>query len=145
MYMRIYNDQLIKVYTVEDLKNSEVISELKGRKVAGFTTRDKENNITFYDIDKISAKELQLMIRNLNSTTIAITLDETEIIDYFYLIARVQMIEHNREKCTEQELYEWMNSNIDSGIINSCVWDKARPKIVEKLKEEGFFVSEDNR
>jgi len=34
MYTRIYNHKLVKVYTTDDLKNSEIISKLKGRDLA---------------------------------------------------------------------------------------------------------------
>ena len=138
--MRIYNNQLIKVFTREDLVNSEVISQLKGRDPAGFTFRDKKNNIVFYDIDEITAKELQLMIRKSNTATIAIKLNSEEVIEYFYSISKIQLLEHNRAVCSENELYDWMNASIDSGIVNSSVWDDAKPKVVKKLQEEGFAV-----
>ena len=141
MYMRIYNNQLIKVFTGEDLKSSEVISELKGRNPAGFTFRDKNQNIIFYDIDKISAKELQLMIRKAKSATIAIELDEEEVIDYFYMVAKVQFVEHSVNECTQEELFDWMNSSIDSGIFKSEVWEKSKSKVLSRLREQGIVVT----
>jgi len=142
VYMRIYNNQLIKVFTGKDLNSSEVISKLKGRDPAGFTFRDKKNNIVFYDIDEISAKELQLVIRKSETATIAIKLNDEEVIDYFYVIARVQLLEHNRDGCNEDELYSWMNASIDSGIVKSSVWNRAKPKVIELLITEGFKVIE---
>jgi len=142
VYMRIYNNELIKVFTGEDLSSSEVISKLKGRDPAGFTFRDEKNNIVFHDIDKISAKELQLVIRKSKTATIAIKLNDVEVIDYFYVIARVELLEHNREECKEDKLYSWMNASIDSGILKSSVWDKAKPKVIEQLKKEGFIIIE---
>ena len=140
MYTRIYNNKLIRVYTGDDLNNSELISKLKGRDLAGFTIRDKYNNITFYDIEKVSSKELQLVIRNLKTTTIAINMSEEEIIDYFYIIAKVQLIENNRELFKESELYEWMNSSIDSGIVHSEVWNEVKDKVYLRLLKSGFTV-----
>ena len=140
MYIRIYNNQLIKVFTREDLISSEVISKLKGRDPVGFTFRDKENHIVFYDIDKLSAKELQLIIRKSETATVAIKLNDKEITDYFYVMARVQIVEYNRDTCTEEELSSWMNSSIDAGIINSLVWDEVKPKVIKKLMEEGFIL-----
>ena len=140
MYVRIYNNQLIKVFTGEDFNSSEVISKLKGRDPAGFTFRDKKNNIIFYDIDEITAKELQLVIRKSETATIAIQLNNKEIVEYFYVVARIQLLEHNREVCSENELYDWMNASIDSGIVNSSVWDNAKRKVIEQLREEGFVV-----
>ncbi len=139
--MRIYNNQLIKVFTGEDLTSSEVISELKGRNPAGFTFRDKNKNIIFYDIDKISAKELQLMIRNAKTATIAIELDEDEVIDYFYMVAKVQLVEHSVKKCTQEELFDWMNSSIDAGILKSAVWENNRLKVISRLREQGIIVT----
>ena len=138
MYARIYNNKLVRVYTGEDLNNSEVISKLKGRELAGFTIRDKQNNITFYDRDKVSASELQLIIRNLKTATIAIKMSDEEVIEYFYIIAKVQLIEKSRESFTENELYEWMNSTIDSGIVNSDVWMEVKDNVYAKLLESGF-------
>ncbi len=133
MYMRIYNNKLIRVYTGDDLNNSEIISELKGRDLAGFTIRDKNNDITFYETDKVTAKELQMLIRNLKTATIAIKMSDEEVIDYFYMIAKIQLIENNRDSFTEEELDEWMNANIDSGIINSEVWREVKDKVYDKL------------
>ena len=138
MYARIYNNNLVRVYSKEDLNNSEIISKLKGREVAGFTIRDKHNNIIFYDKDKVSAKELQLIIRNLDTATIAIKMSEEEVIDYFYMIAKMQLMERNRESFTEDELYEWMNSTIDSGIVKSKVWLEAKDRVYERLLDSGF-------
>jgi len=140
MYMRIYNNQLIKVFTGEDLNSSEIISELKGRSSAGFTFRDKEKNITYYDIDKISAKELQLLIRKAKTATIAIKLDEDEVVDYFYMVAKVQFVEHNLKECSLEELVAWMKSSIDSGILNSVVWENSKPKVINQLLEQGLTV-----
>ena len=92
MYTRIYNNKLVKVYTGDDLNNSEIISKLKGQNLAGFTIRDKNNKIIFYDTEKVSAKELQLFIRNLKTATVAIKMSEEEVIDYFYMIAKVILI-----------------------------------------------------
>jgi len=145
VYMRIYNNQLIKVFTKEDLINSEVIGKLKGEEPVGFTFRDKKNNIVFYEIDKITATELQLMIRKSTTATIAIKLKSEEVIEYFYSISKIQLLEHNRTICDDKELYAWMNSSIDSGIVNSSVWDDAKPKVVEKLQKEGFTVIKKNK
>jgi len=138
--MRIYNNQLIKVFTGEDLNSSEIISELKGRSSAGFTFRDKEKNITYYDIDKISSKELQLLIRKAKTATIAIKLDEDEVVDYFYMVAKVQFVEHNLKECSLEELVAWMKSSIDSGILNSVVWENSKPKVINQLLEQGLTV-----
>ncbi len=144
MYMRIYNDQLIKVYSAEDLKNSDVIGKLKGRDPAGFTIRDEENNIIFQEIEEISSKELQLIIRNSTKVTIAIKLREDEVIEYFYNVAKSAFSTHDRKSCTPEELYEWMNASIDAGIMRSDVWDETEPKILEKLLHEGFIVGLDS-
>ena len=138
MYARIYNNKLVRVYSGEDLSNSEIISKLKGREVAGFTIRDEHNNIIFYDKDKVSAKELQLIIRNLDTATIAIKMSEEEVIDYFYMIAKMQLMERSRESFTEDELYEWMNLTIDSGIVKSKVWLEVKDRVYEKLLDSGF-------
>jgi len=140
MYARIYKNKLVRVYTGEDLTNSEIISKLKGRELAGFTIRDEHNNIVFYDRDKVSATELQLVIRNLKTATIAINMSDEEIIDYFYMIAKVQLIEKSRDSFTENELYEWMNLTIDSGIIKSKVWFEVKDKVYERLLESGFHL-----
>jgi len=133
MYTRIYNNKLVKVYTGDDLNNSEIISKLKGENLAGFTIRDKNNKITFYDTEKVSAKELQLFIRNLKTATVAIKMSDEEVIDYFYMIGKVLLIENNRESFTEDELYEWMNASIDSGIVKSRVWREVKDKVYAKL------------
>jgi len=138
MYARIYNNKLIRVYTGDDLNNSEIISKLKGRDLAGFTIRDEFNNIIFYDTEKVSAKELQLVIRNLKTATIAIKMSDDEVIDYFYMIAKIQLIENNRESFKESELYEWMNLTIDAGILKSKVWEEVKDKVYEKLLKSGF-------
>ncbi len=143
MYTRIYNNKLVKVYSGDDLSNSKTISKLKGRELTGFTIRDEHNNIIFYDIDEISAKELQLIIRNLKTATIAIEMTKEEVIDYFYMIAKVQLIENNKEFFTEKELYNQMNSTIDSGIVNSKVWKEVKDKVYKKLSENGFQKRED--
>jgi len=144
MYTRIYNHKLIKVYTTDDLKNSEIISKLKGRDLAGFTTRDEENNIVFYERESVSAKELQLIIRNLQTVTVAIKMSEEEVVDYFYMIAKVQLIEHNRDSFKESELYEWMNATIDARIVKSNVWVEVKEKVYEKLTKSGFKLVEVN-
>jgi len=140
MYTRIYNHKLVKVYTKDDLKNSEIISKLKGRDLAGFTTRDKDNNIVFYEREKVSAKELQLIIRNLKTVTVAIKMSEEEVIDYFYMIAKVQLIEHNRDSFKESELYDWMNATIDAGIAKSKVWLEVKDKVYKRLLKGGFTL-----
>ena len=143
MYMRIYRNQLIKVYTQEDLKSSDIIGKLKGKEPAGFTIRDKKSGkITFYDIDEISAKELQLLIRNSTTSTIAIKLQEEEIIDYFYGVIKIAFIENNRTVCSKDELYIWMNSTIDSGIVHSTVWEDIKLKVLDMLNSKGFRVTE---
>ena len=141
MYMRIYNNKLIKVFTGDDLNSSEIISTLKGRTSAGFTFRDKDKNIVFYDVDKISAKELQLLIRKAKTATVAIELNEDEVIDYFYMVAKVQLVEHNVKECSLEELFTWMNSSIDSGILNSVVWKSSKSKVINKLLEDGIVVN----
>jgi len=138
--MRIYNNQLVKVFTGKDLNSSEIISELKGRNSVGFTFRDNKQNITFYDIDKVSSKELQLFIRKAKTATIAIKLDEEEVIDYFYMVAKVQFVEHNVKECSLDELVFWMRSSIDSGIVNSIVWENSQSKVINRLLEYGFTV-----
>ena len=140
MYMRIYNNQLVKVFTTEDLNSSDIISKIKGREPAGFTFRDKDNNIIFHNVDsKISSKELQLMIRKLKTTTIAIKLTDEEVIEYFYNIAKTQILKHNQEKYSEEKLFKWMNENIDSGIVKSSVWINFKTKVFKKLKENGII------
>ncbi|HHB94909.1 MAG TPA: hypothetical protein ENK88_07165 [Campylobacterales bacterium] len=141
MYMRIYNNQLVKVFTTEDLNSSEIISKIKGREPAGFTFRDKDDNIIFHNVDsKISSRELQLMIRKLKTTTIAIKLTNEEIIEYFYSIAKTQLLKHKQEEYSEEELFNWMNENMDSGILKSSVWDKSKAKVFNKLIEEDFTI-----
>ncbi len=140
MYMRIYDNQLIKVYSEEDLKKSDVIGKLKGRDPAGFTIRDEENNIIFHEIEEITARELQLIIRNSTKVTIAIKLREEEVIDYFYEIAKMQFETAQRESCTQEELFECMNATIDAGIMRSDVWEDAKAKVMAKLLSEGFIV-----
>jgi len=142
MYARIYNNKLVRVYVGDDLNSSEIISKLKGRDLAGFTIRDEDNNITFYDREKVSASELQLVVRNLKRVTVAIKMSEEEIIDYFYSIAKVQLIEHNREFFKEAELYEWMNASIDSGIVHSEVWIEVKDKVYGRLLKSGFTVTD---
>lgn len=140
MYIRVYNHKLVRVYSGEDLNNSEIISHLKGRDLAGFTVRDKDGNINFYDRDKISSVELQMIIRNLKTVTVAITMREEEVIDYFYKIAKDKLIEHNRDFFNESELYEWMNATIDSGIIKSDIWRDIKDELFLKLLRDGFRV-----
>jgi len=140
MYMRIYNNQLVKVFTTEDLNSSDIISKIKGREPAGFTFRDSQNNIVFHNVDsKISSKELQLMIRKLKTTTIAIKLTDEEVIEYFYNIAKTQILKHNQEKYSEEKLFNWMNENIDSGIVKSSAWLNSKTKVLKKLKENGII------
>ena len=138
--MRIYNNQLIKVFTGEDLSSSEIIGELKGRTSVGFTFKDKKKNLTFYDIDKISAKELQLVIRKAKTATIAIMLEEDEVVDYFYMIAKVQLVERNATECSQEQLFAWMKSSTDSGILNSVVWKSSKSKVINQLLDHGFVV-----
>ena len=138
MYIRVYNDELIRVYTGEDLYSSEVIGKIKGKNPAAFTIRDKKNEIVFHDINKITAKELQMIIRNSDVTTIAITLSKEEILDYFYVVAKVELVEHNRESYTEEELFSWMNESIDSGIMHSSIWDEIKDEVLTMLTTSGF-------
>ena len=133
MYTRIYKNYLIKVYAEDDLNSSEIISKLKGRDLAGFTIRDENNNITFYEREKVTAKELQLVIRNLKTATIAIKMSDEEVIEYFYTIAKKQLIENKRESFTKKELDKWMTESIDSGIINSKVWMDVKDKVFAKF------------
>ena len=144
MYTRIYNNKLVRVYTKDDLKNSEIISKLKGRDLAGFTIRDENNQIVFYEREKVSSKELQLIIRNLKTVTVAIKMSENEVIDYFYMITKVQLIEHNRDAFKESELHEWMNLAIDAGIVKSNIWLEVKEKVYEKLSKSGFKLLEVN-
>jgi hypothetical protein len=138
--VRVYNNQLIKVFTEEDLISSEIISKLKGRDPAGFTFRDKKNDIVFYDISKISAKELQLLIRKSETATIAIKLNDEEVIEYFYIEAKNQLLENYKKACTENELYRRMNGSIDSEILKSPVWNSVKLKVITQLQEEGLIV-----
>ena len=140
MYTRIYNRKLVRVYTEDDLKNSEIISKLKGRDLADFTIRDEDNNIVFYEREEVSAKELQLIIRNLKTVTVAIKMSDEEVIDYFYMIAKIQLIENNRESFKESELYDWMNSTIDARIVKSNVWLEVKDKVYERLFKSGFML-----
>jgi len=134
----------VRVYTKDDLKNSEIISKLKGRDLAGFTIRDENNQIVFYEREKVSSKELQLIIRNLKTVTVAIKMSENEVIDYFYMITKVQLIEHNRDAFKESELHEWMNLAIDAGIVKSNIWLEVKEKVYEKLSKSGFKLLEVN-
>ena len=138
MYVRVYNNELIGVYTGKDIYSSEVIGKIKGHDPAGFTIRDKNSKIIFYEIVKITGKELQLLIRKSDVATIAIKLTRDEIVDYFYSIAKIELIEHNRESYREDELFEWMNNSIDAGIMHSSIWDNVKEKLFEMLKEKGF-------
>jgi len=138
MYVRVYNDELIRVYAGEDLYSSEVIGKIKGHDPAGFTIRDKDSKIIFYEIEKITAKELQLLIRKSDVATIAIKLTQDEIVDYFYTVAKIELIEHNRESYREDELFEWMNNSIDAGIMHSSIWDEVKEELFEMLDEHGF-------
>ena len=143
MYTRIYNNTLVKVYTEDDLKNSEIISKLKGRDLAGFTIRDENNNIVFYEREAVSAKELQLIIRNLKTVTVAIKMSEEEVIDYFYMIAKIQLIENNQDSFKESKLFEWMNATIDAGIVKSKVWLEVKDKVYERLSKGGFTLTDE--
>ena len=60
-------------------------------------------------------------------------MSDEEVIDYFYMIGKVLLIENNRESFTEDELYEWMNASIDSGIVKSRVWREVKDKVYAKL------------
>jgi len=142
MYVRVYNNRLIKVYSGEDLKSSEMISKLKGRGLAGFTIRDRDGDIQFYDREVVSSSELQMIIRNLKTVTVAIKMSDDEVIDYFYTIAKLQLIEHNRDSFRENELYEWMNAVIDSGIIKSSIWQNVKDNVYFRLSESGFLLKD---
>lgn len=142
MYIRIYNKQLIRVYTFEDLKSSTVIGELKGKDPAGFTFRDINNNLTFYDIEEISAKELQLIIRKSTTANIAIFLSHNEKIDYFYSVAKVTLMEHNRLFFTVEELTQFMKESIDVGIVKSTVWKESMSEVLERLVSSGFEIQD---
>jgi len=141
MYYRIYNNQLIKVYERVDLANSEVVSQLKDKNLAGFTIRNKNNEIIFYDSEKVSAKELQLLIRNLDTATIALIMSKKEIEDYFYLEVKVQFIEYNRKRCTDSELHEWLKKSMDARIAKSKVWRDVKKEVYKRLKNSGFLVT----
>ena len=143
MYLRVYNDELIRVYSGKDLYSSEVIGKLKGRDPAGFTIRNKEDGIIFHEIDEITAKELQLLIRKSNVATIAIKLTEQEILDYFYRVAKVELIEHDVENYEEEELVLWMTNAIDAGIMNSQVWSEFKERVFEMLGECGLLMNAD--
>ena len=138
MYVRIYNNELVRVYAGSDLYSSEVIGKIKGHDPAGFTIRDQENKIIFYEIEKITAKELQLLIRKSNVATIAIKLTEQEVVEYFYTIAKIELIEHNVESYQEKELSSWMINSIDAGIMNSQVWSEVKEEVFEMLSACGF-------
>ena len=141
MYVRVYNNELIRVYTGEDLYSSEVIGKIKGKNPAGFTIQDKNHNMVFYDIAKIASKELQMIIRNSDVATIAIKLTDEEIVEYFYSVAKKELLEQNRENYTEEELLEWMNKGIDSCIMNSSVWnDELKVKVIEMLAVNNFIL-----
>ncbi len=140
MYVRVYNHKLVKVYSEEDLNSSDMISTLKGRNLAGFTIRDEEGNVIFYDGDVISSVELQMIIRNLNRVTVAINMSDEEVLDYFYEIAKDKLMENGRNVFNETELYEWMNATIDSGILKSEVWRDVKDELFLKLLMDGFRV-----
>jgi len=143
MYIRIYNEHLIRVYTTEDLKDSTIIGKVKGRDPAGFTFRDTDNHLTFYDIKEISTKELQLIIRKSTTANIAILLSHDETIDYFYSVAKISLMEHDRELFEVEELTQFMKESIDVGIVKSDVWIESLSEVVERLIESGFKVKEE--
>lgn len=140
MYARIYNNRLVKVYGGEDLNSSEIISKLKGRDLAGFTIRDRDGDIQFYDREVVSSSELQMIIRNLKTVIVAIKMSDDEVVEYFYTVAKAQLIEHNRDSFGESELYEWMNSVIDSGIVKSSIWLNVKEEVYRRLSESGFLL-----
>jgi len=99
--------------------------------------------IIFYEREAVSAKELQLIIRNLKTVTVAIKMNEEEVIDYFYMIAKVQLIENNQDTFKESELFDWMNASIDAGIVKSKVWLEVKDKVYERLSKGGFTLTDE--
>jgi len=84
---------------------------------------------------------LQMIIRNSDVATIAIKLTDEEIVEYFYSVAKKELLEQNRENYTEEELLEWMNKGIDSCIMNSSVWnDELKVKVIEMLAVNNFIL-----
>ena len=145
MYIRVYNNELIRVYMGEDLYSSEVIGKIKGKNSAGVTIQDKNHNMVFYDIATIASKELQLIIRNSDVATIAIKLTDEEIVEYFYSVAKKELLEQKRESYTEEELLEWMNKDIDSCIMNSSIWnDELKEKVMKMLAVNNFRVQRED-
>jgi len=138
MYVRVYDNSLIKVYEKEDLKSSEIIGELKGREVAGFTQRDSNNKIIFHDTQRVTSEELQIIIRNIETVTVAIKMNSEEISDYFYSIAKVQLIENNCYLFSEKKLDKWMRLVIDAGIVKSVVWSSYKKEVYGRLLQSGF-------
>ena len=133
MYMRIYNNQLVCVYSEEDLENSEIIGKIKGRDVLGFSIREQDEFL-HYEIEKIDAKALQLIIRNRENVTIALKMSESEIIDYFYEILYSLCSKKDKNCCDEENIDRCINQEIDSGIAKSDVFYRVRPNVLEKLK-----------
>jgi hypothetical protein len=131
--MRIYNEQLVCVYSEEDLENSEIIGKIKGRDVLGFSIREQDDFL-HYEIEKIDAKALQLIIRNRENVTIALKMSEDEIIDYFYEIVYKLCSENAPSCCDEENIDECINQEIDSGIAKSEVFYAVRSKVLDKLK-----------
>ena len=131
--MRIYNNQLVCVYSEEDLENSEIIGKIKGRDVLGFSIREQDEFL-HYEIEKIDAKALQLIIRNRENVTIALKMSEDEIIDYFYKIVYNLCSGDSPSCCDEEHIDECINQEIDSGIAKSEVFYGVRSRVLEKLK-----------
>ena len=139
MYMRMYNDELVSVYISEDLKNSDIIGKLKGRDSAGVTIIDGDE-VTYCDIKTISSKELQLIIRNSTKVTIAIKLEDEEILEYFCDVAMTEIANHPTESLDEKALFEWMNRTLDAEIVYSYIWKSYQPKVIAFLKQKGLLV-----
>jgi len=133
VYMRIYNNQLVCVYSEEDLENSEIIGKIKGRDVLGFSIRES-SEILHYEIEKINASALQLIIRNRESVTIALKMSEEEIIDYFYEIVYRLCSKKSKKCCDEDHIDECLTLEIDAGIAKSEVFYKVRSKVIIRLK-----------
>jgi len=134
--MRMYNDELVSVYISEDLKNSDIIGKLKGRDSAGVTIIDGDE-VTYCDIKTISSKELQLIIRNSTKATIAIKLEDEEILEYFCEVAVKEIASHPQESFDEKTLFEWMNRTLDAEIVYSYIWKSYQPKVIDCLKQRG--------
>jgi len=130
--MRIYNNQLVCVYNEEDLENSEIIGKIKGRDVLGFSIRDSAEML-HYEIDKIDASALQLIIRNRKNVTIALKMSEDEIVAYFYEIIYKLCEGKSQKYCKEMNIDECINQEIDAGIAKSEVFYGVRSKVLKML------------